>query len=353
MNLRRTGVLLGKEFRYGARGYILIIAIVLPLVLSLLVNLIFGTLFSSKARLGIYDEGASRAVALLEANASLTVRVYHDDESLRGAVTEGRADVGVVFPAGLDTAIIAGTPTDLTGYVWGEGLAKDQVTIGVALTDAFRRLAGLTTPVTFNTVTLGGEAGLPWNDRLMPLIVLLAVFLGGLMLPATSVIMEKGQRTLSALLVTPLSSGEVFFAKGSVGFTVALFMGVLMLVINRAFGLHPGLLVLVLAMGGVMAVETGLLLGVFVKDFTTLFAIWKSGGIILIAPVIVYLFPSIPHWVGNIFPTYYFVQPLVDISQGGGGWPEIAVNVAILAVLDILLLAILGAVLRRTRHLAA
>src|SRR3972149_6281907 len=140
-------------------------------------------------------------------------------------------------------------------------------------------------------------------------------------LPATSVIMEKAGRTLHALLVTPLSPGEVFLAKGSVGFAVALFMGVLMLVINSAFGLHPGLLVLVLAMGGLMAVEIGLLLGVYVKDFATLFAIWKSGGIILIAPVIVYLFPGLPAWVGRIFPTYYFVQPLVDISQAGGGWP--------------------------------
>jgi ABC-2 type transport system permease protein len=353
MNLRRTGVLVSKEFRYGSRGYILIIAIVLPLVLSLLLNLIFGTLFSPKAKLGLYDEGNSEAVGLLEANASLTVQIYHDDASLRAAVADGRADLGVVFPAGLDAAIINGTPTDLTGYVWGEGLARNRVTIGAALTDAFHEVAGVTAPVSFNTVTLGGEAGLPWNDRLLPFVVLMAVFLGGLMLPATAVIVEKAGRTLNALLVTPLSAGEVFLAKGCVGFTVALFMGMLTLAINRAFGLHPGLLVLVLAMGGLMAVTAGLLLGVYVKDFATLFAIWKSGGIILIAPVIVYLFPGIPHWVGNIFPTYYFVQPLVDISQAGGGWPEIAVNVIVLAVLDAVLLGILAAVLGRTRQLAA
>jgi ABC-2 type transport system permease protein len=353
MNLRRTGVLLGKEVRHGARGYILIVAVVLPLVLSLLLNLIFGTLFSPKARLGLYNEGASQTAALLEANPSLTVRLYPDDAALRGAVEAGRADLGVVFPPGLDAAILAGTPTDLRGYVWGEGLARNRITIGVALTDAFRRLAGLETPVTFNTVTLGGQAGPPWNDRLLPLIVLLAVFLGGLMLPATSVIVEKAGRTLHALLVTPLSPGEVFLAKGSVGFVVALFMGVVMLVINRAFGLHPGLLVLVLAMGGLMAVEIGLLLGVYVKDFATLFAIWKSGGIILIAPVIVYIFPGIPAWVARIFPTYYFVQPLVDISLSGGGWPEIAGNVIVLAALDAVLAAVLAAVLRRTRRLAA
>ena len=353
MNLRRTGTLFGKEVRYGSKGYIFIIAVLLPLVMSLLINLIFGTLFSSKARLGVVDEGTSRTLAILESNPSLTVQHYADDAALRAAVTDGRDDLGVIFPADLDAAILDGTPTDLTGYVWGEGLAKNQVTIGVALTDAFRQLAGLETPVTFNTVTLGGEAAIPWNDRLLPLIVLMAVFLGGLMLPATSVIVEKTQRTMNALLVTPASAGEVFLAKGTVGFAVALVMGVLMLVINRAFGVHPGLLVLVLAMGGVMAVTAGLLLGAFIKDFTTLFAIWKSGGVILFAPVVVYLFPGIPRWIAYLFPTYYFVQPLVDISQSGGGWPEVALNVIVLAALDVILVAVLAAVLGRTRRLAA
>ena len=353
MNLRRTGTLFGKEVRYGSKGYIFIVAILLPLVMSLLINLIFGTLFSSKARLGVVDEGASQTLAILENNPALTVQRYADDAALRAAMADGKDDIGVIFPADLDTAILDGTPTDLTGYVWGEGLAKNQVTIGVALTDAFRQLAGLETPVTFNTVTLGGEAAIPWNDRLLPLIVLMAVFLGGLMIPATSVIVEKTQRTLNALLVTPASAGEVFLAKGTVGFAVALVMGVLMLIINRAFGVHPGLLVLVLAMGGVMAVTVGLLLGAYIKDFTTLFAIWKSGGVILFAPVVVYLFPGIPRWIAYLFPTYYFVQPLVDISQSGGGWPEVALNVIVLAALDVILVAVLGAVLGRTRRLAA
>ena len=353
MSLRRIGVLLGKEIRYGARGYIFIIAIVLPLVLSLLLNLIFGTLFSEKARLGIYDEGASQAVGILEANPSLTVKLYDDDAGLRSAVESGAVDLGVVFPPGLDAALTSNTPADLAGYIWGEGLAKDRITAGVALTDAFREVAGLEAPVSINSVTLGGEAGIPWNDRLLPLIVLMSVFLGGLMLPATSVITEKARRTMNALLVTPASVGEVLFSKGLIGLAVSLFMGVFILLINQAFGVHPLLLLTVLALGGLMAVEIGLLLGIFVKDFATLFAIWKSGGIILFAPIIVYLFPGIPGWVGNIFPTYYFVQPLVDISQSGAGWSEVALNTFVLLGLDAVLVVVLAAVLQRTRRLAA
>ena len=112
------------------------------------------------------------------------------------------------------------------------------------------------------------------------------------------------------------------------------------------------MLTIVLALGAVMAVELGMILGAFVKDFTTLFAIWKFGGIVLFAPVFVYLFPQIPEWVGRIFPTYYLIQPIVEISQQGGSWPDIAVNVFVLIGIDLILVALVMLILRRAKQYA-
>ncbi len=61
-----------------------------------------------------------------------------------------------------------------------------------------REPAGREAPVEIETITLGDEVSIPWNDRLLPLIVLMAVFLGGLFLPSTSVINEKEKKTLEA-----------------------------------------------------------------------------------------------------------------------------------------------------------
>ena len=102
-----------------------------------------------------------------------------------------------------------------------------------------------------------------------------------------------------------------------------------------------------------MAVEIGLLLGISVKDFTTLFTIWKMGGIILFAPVFIHLFPQIPEWIGRIFPTYYIIQPIVDLSQRGGSWPDIAVNVFILIGLNLILLGLVLYVLKRSEQMVA
>ena len=57
MSLKRIGILLGKEFLYGSKGYIFIFAIVAPLVISFVVSLIFGTLFTEKPKLGVVDDG--------------------------------------------------------------------------------------------------------------------------------------------------------------------------------------------------------------------------------------------------------------------------------------------------------
>lgn len=186
-----------------------------------------------------------------------------------------------------------------------------------------------------------------------PFIVLMGVFLGGVMLPATSVIDEKEKQTIEALIVTPASITDVFLAKGILGVVLSLFMGLVILLINQAFGAEPVLLLSVLALGAIMAAEVGLLLGALVKDITTLFAVWKFGGaILLFGPAFIYMFPEIPQWIGRIFPTYYLIEPIVELSMGGGGWADIATNFFILAGLDLLLIGVIMLILRRVKQYA-
>jgi len=245
-----------------------------------------------------------------------------------------------------------GEETELMTYIWGESLAKNRTILGATITNLVRELAGQEAPVEIEVITLGDEVSIPWNDRLLPLLVLMAVFLGGLFLPATSVINEKEKKTLEALVITPTSIGDVFVAKGLLGIILSLFMGMVILILNQAFGTEPALLILVLALGAIMAAELGLLCGALIKDITTLFAIWKMGGILLFGPAIIYMFPQIPQWIGRLFPTYYVLQPIIAISQGGGGWSDIATNVFILVGLDLILVGVVVFTLRRTKQFA-
>jgi len=151
------------------------------------------------------------------------------------------------------------------------------------------------------------------------------------------------------LTATPTTLQEISLAKGILGFIISLTMGLIILALNQAFGGQPGLLVLMLALGAVMAAELGLVLGSFAKDMSSLFAVWKFGGILLFGPALIYLFPEIPQWIGQVFPTYYLVEPVVRISQEGGGWSDIAAHVFILVGLDVILVAVVALAMKKMR----
>jgi len=289
-------------------------------------------------------------VALFQDLDSVESREYNSIDDMKQSVEDGKIDMGIVLPPGFDGYVIDGEETEIQAFIWGESLAKSRTIIGVTIADLIREIAGKTAPVDIATTTLGDTDTLPWSDRLLPLIVLMTIFLGGLMLPATSLATEKEKRTLPALAVTPTSLSDIFLAKGLLGFILSVFMGILILILNQAFGSEPLLLILILAFGAIMAAELGMMLGAYVKDFATLFTIWKTAGIILFAPVFVFLFPQIPEWVGKIFPTYYILQPIVEVSQFGGGWSDIAGNFFVLVGIDVVLIVILLAILRRKQY---
>jgi ABC-2 type transport system permease protein len=337
LSLRRVSVLLGKEFVHGPKNFIFIWAIVAPVLISLVFSLIFGSLFSEKPRLGIVDEGSSQLVVMAKKLDSVIAREYGTVAGLKQATEGGTVDMGIVLPENFDTAVSRGETVEIEAYIWGESLAKNRTILPVTIANLARILGGQEVPVEIDSVILGDKVSTPWGDRLLPLLVLMAVFLGGLMLPSTSIIDEKQQKTLEAVVITPTTIGDVFIAKGIMGVILSLFMGVFILILNQAFGAQPLLLVLVLFLGAIMAVELGLILGALIKDITTLFAIWKFGGILLFGPAIVYMFPQIPEWVGRIFPTYYVIQPVVVLSQQSGGWADIATGVFILIGLDLVL----------------
>ncbi len=136
-------------------------------------------------------------------------------------------------------------------------------------------------------------------------------------------------------------------AKGSLAVLISVFMGFVTLVLNRAWGREPLLLFIALLLGAIMAAGVGLLLGVLVKDINTLFATIKSIGIVLYAPALVYMFPEIPQWIARIFPTFYIIQPVIEIVQKGASWRDILPEFLILVILIAVLYVLVALVGRR------
>jgi ABC-2 type transport system permease protein len=347
MNLKRIGILLEREIVRGPKNMIFLFAIVVPIVLTLIINLVFGTFFSGKPRMGITDLGESQFVILARALDGVVLKEYSTESELKRAVARGAVDFGMVLPAGFDQNLSQGDEIKVQGYIWGESKLKDRAILGTSVAVLLREMLGQEAPVEIETTTLGEGKSISWQERLMPLVVLMAVLLGGMMVPATSLVDEKQKHTLTALTITPATMSEVFVAKGLLGVLLSILMSTLTLLLNQSFGTQPLTLFVLLVLGAVMAACIGVLLGAFVKDINTLFATIKSFGIILYAPAIIFMFPEIPQWIGRFFPTYYLIAPIMEITQNNGTWSDIIIDVVILVALIALLFFGIGMVGRR------
>lgn len=353
MNLYRIGVLLRKEARQGATNFLFIYAIVTPVLLSLLVALVFGDLFAQTPRIGLHDAGASRLTAALEEMTHIQTTRFDSAESLRAAVERGAVEVGIILADDFDTTLQAGTATDFVLYSWGQASSRNLVIIESAVLRAFTAAADVDLTTRVNINQLGDADDTTWSQRLLPLIIIMAVMLGGLMIPASSLIDERQRRTLYALTSTPATLVDVYLSKTVMGIVVSTLMGIVILVLNSAFGSRPGLLLGIVALGAVMASAIGIIIGTFVKDMDGMMAVLKVFGIVMFGPGFFAMIPQIPQWVSRLFPTWYVINPLLDISQRGATLRDVAGDVAVLAaIVGVLVLAVVRVVERQQKTLA-
>lgn len=349
MKLARAWRVMRKELRMGPRSPMVLWALVLPVLITLLIRGVFGGLFAPKPRLGIVDLGTSQITAQAQELEGIEVTLLSSEEQLKRRVEDNDLDAGLILQPDFDAAVRAGTQPDLQIYIGGESLASNRIVIAVTALDLIRGIAGEPAPVEVE-VTAIGEEGVDLITRLLPVMVMYAVAVSGVMVPAASLVEERERRTLDALLVTPTTIGDVLVGKGGIGFVLAMLTGVITLAMNRAFGDQPVALLLILGLAGLMMAEVGLVLGSWARDSNTMFTAFKSGAVLLFYPVVFFIWPGLPQWIARLGPAYYFLKPMYDLSVSGSAlgdvWVDLAIGLAICAAL-VPLVAVMGRRLQR------
>lgn len=325
----RAWRLMLNDLSLGPRSPTLLFVVVMPILATLLIRVVFGSLFDPVPRLGIVDQGASQITQAVQELEGIDIALLDSPDRLKEMVRANDLDAGLVLPPDFDEAVRSGEKPPLNLYVGGESLASNRIILMVTAADLVRDIAGAPAPVEVEVVTIGDEEVFSIESRLVPLLAVVAVVMSGVFLPAAGLIEEKEGKTLDALLVTPARVLDVTIGKGGLGFVLALVMGMVTLAINGAFGAHPLALTLVLIVAALMAVEVGLILGALAKDMNMLMTVVKMGGILLYAPALFFIWPDLPQWIAEIFPTYYFMAPLFDLGVRGASLAEAGREIAI------------------------
>lgn len=353
MSLARVLRVFRKDMVVGPRSPIFMYALALPVAMTLVLQLAFGTLFEPKPRLGLMDEGSSGISAAAQALEGIKLTSLGDVQELKRQVEANDLDVGLVLPAGFDDAVRSGARPPLELYMSGESLASNRLILSVTIMDLVRGVEDRPAPVEVESAGLGEGEALPISARLVPLVLIYALIMAGIFVPASSLVEENEKGTLMAMLVTPVRVSEVIAAKAAMGVVLAFLMSVVTLLLNDAMGAHPATLIVVLLSASVYSALLGMILGTISKDTTSMFTVAKGSGVFLVGPVIFYLFPDWPQWIAKLFPSYWMIDPIWRVGIRGQGLGAVWVELAVTAGICVVLILVIARLSRRMVERAA
>ncbi len=347
MKMQNVFSIFRKDVVSGPRGMYLFWLIAFPVLITLVIRLVLGDLFDPEPRLGIVDLGDSTISSAVQEIEGIDSTVLESEEELKRMVAQHDFDAGLILQSGFDEAVKQGENPELQFFLSGESLASNRIILAVTAVDLVRGIAGSPAPVEVITEIIGGGPTVPIEDRLVPLLVFLAVALSGVFLPAAAIIQEKEKRTVEAILITPAVVEEFALAKGIEGFILGAFTGMLTLILNLGFNAQLAANLVIVAVASLVCVPIGLLVGAAVRDMATMFSVWKSASILLFAPAVLFLFPTVPRWVSMFFPTYYFLGPLYDVNISALPLRDTLLELGIAVAIGVLFTFLAFAVSRR------
>jgi ABC-2 type transport system permease protein len=346
-NAANMWTILKKDLKKAPGSGIVLLSFGYPVLITFMIQLIFGQVFDPPPRIGLMHEGESAiAQALIDAPGA-EVTVFTEKAAMWSAVERGDLDMGMALPAGIDASFKAGQPFDAEGHA--STLANPQALLKAEalLLEVFLD-AGPELPMTVERVTILEDPPKPWIDRLVPLIILLTFFVAGTFLTGFALVDEKIRGTLKAILTTPTSMLELLMSKAVFSYGVAMICGMITLALNDAFSSLSLPLGIAFTVAAVMTIELGMIVGLLSKDVNVLYGTVKGIGPVLVVSAAPFMWEAFPRWVAQLFPTWWVLSPIMEIVNHGAQLADVAVDLGIATAICVALVFAVRAVSART-----
>ena len=311
-------------------------------------------------RLVGFDSAADlRSVVAGEADAWQTdgrVVVIPDNSDVEKPDGAEKANVGVglAFPDDFLSATAAGNRTTVEIFVDAQVPEELKSSMSSLVKELAFAVAGSPLPVdTANPQEVYTVLGLDRSgnqvtprESFRPLLVFLVLLME--MFGMSSLIAREVQtKTVTALLVTPATTGDVLAAKGIAGAVLGLGQAVILLAAIDVLGNEPLLIVTLMLLGAVMVSGAAMVAGSLGRDFLSNLFYGMMFMVPLMIPAFTVLFPgTATGWI-RALPSYPLVQGLVKVSTYGDGWAEALPDVGALLAWCVALFGLGWVVLKR------
>jgi ABC-2 type transport system permease protein len=365
--MRRFRALIKKELIQMWRDpRTLVFVFLMPILQLVLLGYVNNTDFTNIATAIYNGDGGKASRTLLDAfhgtgYFSYDYSVYSQAE-VTNLIAGGKAEVGIIIPAGYSRDVSAGTRSQVLVLLDG----SDPTVASAALSAV--QLAGqaLGTSIQAQNVALdppGGSGSNPIDVRtrvlynpdllssynIVPGLIAIILFQTATSLTALAIVRERERGTIEQLIVTPIRSWELIVAKMIPYILVSFADTVLILLVGvLLFGVPiRGSMLLLLALTGLYLLPTlgyGLVISTVAQT--------QQQAQLMIMPVIMpsfmlsgFIFPlaSLPvalQWAGALLPTTYFIYVMRAVVVKGVGLSLIVPQTVILGVFGVGMLAL-------------
>lgn len=327
--MRRLGAFIKKDLIESTRNRSIFIAVLLPVLASLLFSVLDSVQTPKQFSIGVLDQSDLGFASFVESTAlNFEVRIVHDEEEGRDMLAAGILHGLVAVRGGSSFQIFLDSGRPLYFFALKENLTSlIEVYVGAV-------------PAYALEVVAVGEGRV--SRSVLPVWITVTMSMIGIMVVSGMFAEEKDSRTLDAIGVSPVGYHELLIGKGVFGVVLSLGTVLIMLLLNGAYNMGPAawaaVLILILC-GSLCFTAMGLLIGVLSKGQSAA----RSAAAIVYFPL---LFPTLisdlstsTRLLAGLFPTYYLFTGLESILLHGGGLPGIWNEFAVLAGFSVLLLA--------------
>lgn len=349
----RIGAIVRKDAGEFSRNRFFVFITLLGLVAWVAVYWLLPDRVDETVRIGVSQSDLGAVLSIAEGAAGFELEQYASEDELRVVVAEGREDVaaGVAFPEDFVDSLASGRPPTVRLFVPAglpgqhlllmEGLVGE---VAFAIAGSPPPVDPVTEAVVLGTDRAGDQVSMQQQMRPLLLIVVLMVETFAL---SSLVAIEIQERTVVAVLATPVRVVEFLAAKGVFGVGLAFVEVALLGLLIGAFAVNAPAVVLILLFGAILVTGFGMIAGSFGRDFLGTMLVAMLFMIPLMIPAFAALFPgTAPTWV-RILPTYGLVEAIIRVTVDGDGLLEIAPALLMLAAWGAAVFAVGAAVLRR------
>ena len=305
--------------------------------------------FDKKIDVAYFDQGSSSLLTHTEViNGGYQFRFYEVDSPEEIRRSMGYKQIGILIPNDFDQTLASGGEDVLTGYtMW---VYRNSVPeMESKYSELFSQLLGSSVRVEIGDNVLIPEPGVDYNS--VNFHVMWAVLFMALMVIPQLMLEEKQTKTMDALMVSPVSPGEMVAGKALAGLFYVLVSSGLYLALNQAYVVNWWLTILAFICTAVFSIGLALLMAGFVKNPQTVGILLLPVVAVLVIPAMFQQEPLLTPVLKSVFgliPTSAMVEIMGFSFSSHAPHNELLIDLGIILVSTVLVYAVVIWQIRRS-----